>query len=71
MTVVVADTPAAAAAYAAFLARTCTGDTYDCPCGACDDARDAEAAAEVRAEGAWLRAAEGDGHGYVEGCPCC
>lgn len=77
--VTAANTPAAQAAFDAFQARqadrraleACSGDLYECPCAECMAACEAETAAEIRAESAWLRAAENDGHGYVQGCPCC
>ena len=77
--ILVADTPAAIAAAEAFAVRTGTCVQSEaipyCPCPPCVEDAAAEAAAEIYAEGAWLRYAEGGwdltGHGYQEGCPCC
>jgi hypothetical protein len=80
--VTAANTPAAQAALARWADRQaareaadrgCTQDVdgYGCHCDDCQEQAAAESAAEIWAEEAWLRAAENDGHGYVEGCPCC
>ena len=76
----ITNTEAAVSAAQSYAERTGTcvqealwlaGSFAYCHCTDCEAAAAAEAASETYAEGAWLRAAENDGHGYVAGCPCC
>jgi hypothetical protein len=85
-TVTAANTPAAQAAYAAFMARqvdrraaeACTGDNvYECPCAGCMAYVDAEIKAERDAEDGYVRYLENLGEpcrGIMAldgGCMCC